>query len=205
VNPITGCMIVRNERPVILRRLNGLRKHCKELAVIDQCSTDGTWEIVRDNADFAFQLPALGIADPYKNLLYGVGSCEWVLSMDADEEVSPALGAVLPKLIESEEEVFWLERVDMVNGVRIPILGKDWQPRLFKRGKIRYSGQAHTHPEIGTPRAVLFPDAPIVHQRTFDDVVRRNRARDNLGPEIVGKQAAYIRQVEGFLREAGRL
>jgi len=150
-------------------------------------------------------MPALGIADPHKNLLYGIGTCDWVLSMDGDEEISDALARALPKLTQAEEEVYWLERIDMVNGVRLPFLGKDWQPRLFRRGKIRYSGTAHTHPEVLTPRAVLFPDAPIIHQRTFDDVVRRNAVRDGLGPDVRAKQQGYIRQVQQFLQQEGRL
>ena len=68
---ITGCMIVRNEAPVIRRRLLSLKACCQELAVIDQCSEDGTWDIVKELADFPIQMPALGIADPQKSLLYG--------------------------------------------------------------------------------------------------------------------------------------
>lgn len=205
MNPITACMIVRNEAPIIGRRLRELRPHVSEIAVIDQCSTDGTWEIVRELADYAIQLPAIGIADPDKNLVYGMGRQPWVLSMDADEALSPQTVNVLGKLTASEEELFWFPRVDYVEGAVMPFLKMDYQPRLFKRGALAYSGQAHTHPEIRTRKCCLVPDCPIYHQRSWASVQSRNRARDCLGPEVRGKQERYIRQVGDFLRQRGRI
>jgi len=205
MNPITATMIVRNEAGSLRARVNRLRRHVAEVVILDQCSTDGTAALARELAEYTFQLPSTGIADPDKNLVYSLGRQPWVLSMDGDEELTPYLEDALPGLTASEEDVFWFPRVDLVEGLVMPFLGADYQPRLFRRGALAYSGQAHTHPDMRSHKVCLVPDCPILHLRSWEDVQRRNRVRNALGPEVVAKQEAYIAQVGDFLRARGKI
>ena len=70
-----------------------------EIIVVDSSSTDGTQQIARDMGAILVettQWPGFG---PQKNLALSKARFEWVLSIDADERVTPQLQAeILTKI-----------------------------------------------------------------------------------------------------------
>lgn len=90
-NPkISAFIICNNEKQHIRRCLNSVRWCDEIVAVVDNKSNDGTYEICCELADKVLRKEWEGFV---KQKAFGLKECqgEWVLNLDADEEVSPEL------------------------------------------------------------------------------------------------------------------
>ncbi|CAN7147785.1 glycosyltransferase family 2 protein [Caballeronia sp. LjRoot29] len=113
-----------------------------EIVVIDGGSTDATVGIAeahRARVIEARDWPGFG---PQKNRALDALTTDWVLSIDADEVVSPELGAAIrAALSKPQAEVYSVDRLSNFCGQWVRHSGwyPDWIPRLFKRGTARFS------------------------------------------------------------------
>lgn len=87
--PISGCVITYNEEKNIEACLESLC-FCDEIVVVDSFSTDRTLEICRQYTSRIFHNPYRGNISQ-KNFALSKTRHEWVISLDADERVSPEL------------------------------------------------------------------------------------------------------------------
>ena len=146
MNRLSACLITLNEEQNLPRALASLQNVADEMVVVDCGSQDRTQEIARDHgarvvvhawADFAQQ----------KNLAAASASNDWVLSLDADEELSPELRASLLNWKEREPEfaVYELARRTWYLGAWIKHSGwyPDRQRRLYRRDAAVFSGIVH--------------------------------------------------------------
>lgn len=208
--PITFITFVYNDA----ERLRGLLKHVRaiigdggEILVVDQSSTDDTRAVADELADHVLVRRRKGYPDPDRTWAYLQAQNKWVLTLDVDETFSDKLAAIIPRLADDSHgvDLFWLRRENYIDETDIyPILGDDWQPRLFKRGSLRYGDRMHTHPEIGTPKQMWVTTGAIVHERTMASVQRasENRALQN-DPEMKTKEIEFAERVKQLLG-AGR-
>lgn len=117
-----------------------------ERVVLDSGSTDRTVDLARSGGAVLVQSndwPGFG---PQKNRALAAASGKWVLSVDADERVSPALAAEMQQAMQQADAhgrsvAFEIPRITQFCGVWIRHCG--WTPdyvlRLFKRGEARFS------------------------------------------------------------------
>jgi len=102
--PLTLLVIARNEAAHIARCLNSV-PFAAEKIVVDSGSTDGTQRIALDCGARVVEQPWLGFG-PQRNFASTQASHDWILALDADEELTPALSAELlrelPKLQASD-------------------------------------------------------------------------------------------------------
>lgn len=113
-----------------------------EIVVVDAGSTDGTVEIARrftDKVVVTDDWPGFG---PQKNRALDLATGEWVLSIDADERVTPELAAeIRATLAAPHYDAYRLPRLSSYLGR--PMRHSGWWPdevlRLFRRGKARFS------------------------------------------------------------------
>jgi glycosyltransferase involved in cell wall biosynthesis len=137
---LSVAIITYNEESNIRRTLESV-KWADEIVIVDSGSTDRTVEICREYTDNVFHQDWLGFARQ-KNLAIDKTSGDWVLSLDADEPIEPALADEIRTIISSPHAY---------DGYRIPrrtfFLGKQirhggWYPdynlRLFRKGKGRF-------------------------------------------------------------------
>lgn len=106
-----------------------------EIIVVDSGSTDRTCEIAREFGAKVFVEPWKGFA-AQKNSAIAKAGAEWVLSLDADEEVSPELAREILNIRAEEEQGFYLSRRNMFLGrwIRHGGFYPDRKLRLFRRG-----------------------------------------------------------------------
>ena len=140
---LTVTVITRNEAANIEAALASVA-WADEIVVIDAESTDGTVALARRQASRVEVQPWPGFS-PQKNYAASLAAHDWILSLDADERVTPALAAEIQALLQSEPAR---------RGYRIPrishylgrwIRGTDWYPdyqlRLYDRRAGQWNGR----------------------------------------------------------------
>jgi glycosyltransferase involved in cell wall biosynthesis len=143
VPKLTVTVITRNEAANIEAALASVG-WADEILVIDSESTDDTAAIARRRATRVEVRPWPGYS-PQKNYAASVASNDWILSLDADERVTPALAGEIQRILATEPRH---------RGYRIPrvshylgrwIRGTDWYPdyqlRLYDRRAGEWNGR----------------------------------------------------------------
>src|ERR1700756_3459624 len=95
---LSVCLITLNEEANIGRTLESVRSIANEIIVVDSGSTDATMTIAREHGARVFAEPWKGFA-AQKNSSLAKATGDWILSLDADEEVSTELAASIRKAL----------------------------------------------------------------------------------------------------------
>ncbi len=201
--PITLCVITHNSGNRIKEMILKHKDVVSEVMIVVQKSSDDTLARAREVADVVIEKRCKGTSDPDRNWLFNLVSNEWVLYLDDDEYVSPILKGKLEDLIKQNIDIYWFKRTNLVDGVDIfDILKNDMQPRLFKRGSVKFPNRIHTYPEKAPDAFAGFVEYDIIHDRTLDQVKKGNRVRNSVANrEQVAMQEKFISQVEALLEE----
>jgi len=135
-------VITRNEAKNIRECLESVR-WADEIIVVDARSSDATVEICRGFTERIFVRDWPGFA-AQKQFALDQASCEWVLSIDADERVTPALQQEIRAVlgdIAHQHDGYYMPRLSYFLGKKITHSG--WYPgyqlRLFKRDLTKVS------------------------------------------------------------------
>lgn len=159
-----------NEERSIERCLKSL-KFADEIIVIDNSSTDKTGEIAKRYTDKIFTQKNNPLSiDIQKNFGFGKATNEWILSIDADEEVSKELSEEIKKVLNvkpsgmSNVNGFWIPRKNYIFGKWIENAGwyPDFQLRLFRKGKGKYT-QKHVHEPLSVEGKTEKLSEHIIH------------------------------------------
>jgi len=97
---LSVCIITHNEEANIARTLDSVKGIADEMIILDSGSTDKTAELARSRGAKVFVEEWRGFSRQ-KNAAMAKASGDWILSLDADEEVSPELAASIQKLLKS--------------------------------------------------------------------------------------------------------
>ncbi|MBA3641428.1 MAG: glycosyltransferase family 2 protein [Acidobacteriota bacterium] len=141
---LTVTVITYNEAEHIQHALESVA-WADEIIVVDSGSTDGTVELARPLATRVIVREWPGYSDQ-KNFAADSASNEWVLSVDADERVTPELAAEIRQLLSSEPQArgYRIRRLSRYLGRWIH--STDWFPdyqlRLYDRRAGRWNGLA---------------------------------------------------------------
>ena len=167
---LTVVVITYNEEDRLRRCLESVA-WADELIVVDAGSDDKTVEIARGFTDHVIIRPWSGFA-AQKNFGLERARSDWILSLDADEEVSAELRREITDVLGSDRSVdgFRVARRNIFwdRWVRHGRLYPDWQVRLFRRGRGRFvERDVHEAVEVAGPVGQLGGD--LVH-RSYRDV-----------------------------------
>lgn len=144
-------VITRNEAADLGRALESVR-WADELIVVDSGSTDNTVAVARRYTDRVKVQPWPGYVQQ-KNFAASLASHDWILSLDADERVTPELAAAIQAVMAGEpaHPGYDMARVSWYLGQWIR--STDWYPdqqlRLYDRRRARWAGQyVHEHVDV---------------------------------------------------------
>nr|MBI5455869.1 glycosyltransferase family 2 protein [Candidatus Levybacteria bacterium] len=169
---VSAVVTVYNEEKNIKKCLESL-KFADEIIVVDNSSKDKTVEFAKKYTKNIFsQKNNPQEIDLLKNFGFEKASNEWILSIDADEQVSPELASEIREILDhgslvlEEQETgskdqrsknqdlksidgFWIPRKNIIFGKFIQNSGwyPDPQLRLFRKGKGKFV-KAHVHEPI---------------------------------------------------------
>lgn len=158
-------LITRNEAANIRRCLDAVR-WAEEIVVVDQHSADGTAEICREYGARVLSREMRHGFGEQKNFAIAQARRPWILSLDADEVVTPALrGAIEQATAAPGDRVgFRMPRLTSYLGRFIHHCG--WYPlpvlRLFKRGHGRFT-DALVHEEVVVDGPVGMLEGDLLH------------------------------------------
>lgn len=177
-----------------------------QVVVLDSGSTDGTAEIARKMGAEVSASPDWQGFGVQKNRALALARCDWVLSIDADERVTPALQLEITKTLETQAfQVYDLPRLSSYCGQYMRHSG--WHPdritRLFKRGAAVFSGEL-VHERVITSSPVGHLDSPLLHESftSFEAVLDKANRYSTAGAQMLferGRQASVGKAVaHGF-------
>ena len=139
---VTVTVITKNEAEALADALKSV-SWADEVIVIDAESTDSTVDIARRFTDRVYVRPWPGYIDQ-KNHAASLASHDWILSLDADERVTPALAEEIQSVMRTEPSAagFRMPRVSFYFGkwIRTTDMYPDYQLRLYDRRRARFAG-----------------------------------------------------------------
>lgn len=155
-----------NEEKNIERCLKSL-SFAHEIIVVDNSSSDKTLEIAKKYTKKVFtQKNNPNLIDLQKNFGFEKASSEWILSIDADEEVSKELAEEIKLTIKKSDEVngYWIPRKNIIFGKFIEHTGwyPDPQLRLFRKGKGKFI-KTHVHEPIKLDGESAYLTQHLIH------------------------------------------
>jgi glycosyltransferase involved in cell wall biosynthesis len=149
---LSALVVAKNEAHNLAECLDAMSWISERIVIVDRDSSDATLEIAQKKAEIV-RVRTFDDFASQRNSALVLASGEWVLSVDADERVTPALAAEIRRVIADSANPY--------NGFRIPItsviLGRpfrysgtqhDHPLRLFRRDKGRWVGRVHETVEL---------------------------------------------------------
>jgi glycosyltransferase involved in cell wall biosynthesis len=146
MNRISFCMITLNGEKHLARALKSAQGVADEIIVVDCGSTDRTADLAREFGAKVFSREWTNFSEQ-RNHAASRATCEWIYTLDTDEELSEKLRTSLLewKLGEANFNVYEHPRLTWYMGDWVRHSG--WYPnlqrRLYRKGAAKYSGAVH--------------------------------------------------------------
>lgn len=146
MNRLSACVITLNEEQNLPRLLASLSGLADEIVVVDAGSTDRTKQLAKEHG-VVFLVRAWTNYAEQKNFAAASANNDWILSLDADEELSSTLKNALLKWKQEKPEfyVYEMPRRAWYLGGWVKHSGwyPDFQRRLYRRDAAQFSGIIH--------------------------------------------------------------
>jgi glycosyltransferase involved in cell wall biosynthesis len=197
---ISVAIITLNEEDSIEYTLKSAQ-WANEIVVVDSGSTDKTIDIakqygskvfVREFDDFSSQ----------KNFAISKCSNKWVISLDADEVVSPQLEERLKGFMSEDKTGYRIKRQTYIFGRLMKQGGhdKDAPLRFFNKEKASFNQPIHEYVEIEGNIGLI--EEPIVHysSRTISEYMKKLNLYTALEAEYMFKKKTKFSHVSIFLK-----
>ncbi len=179
-----------------------------EIVVVDAESEDKTVQVAREFTDRVVVRPWPGFA-AQKNFAVAQATGDWILSLDADEEVSAELREQIRATLrgESADDAYAVPRMNVFLGAWIKHGGlhPDWQVRLFRAGRGRFAERA-VHESMVVDGSVGRLRGALVHRsyRGVTDFLERAQRYSSLAAEDWVRRGRPVHGLDLVLRPLGR-
>lgn len=114
-----------------------------EIIVVDNTSTDNTVKIAKKFTPHVYIQPNKLMLNINKNYGFGKAKSEWILNLDADEEITAELAKEIKEVIKNPGTIsgYWIPRKNIIFGkwIQHGIWWPDKQLRLFKRNSGKFN------------------------------------------------------------------
>ncbi len=192
--PLSVTIIALNEENNIARAIESVREFAQEVLVIDSGSVDQTVAVARNLGARVVVNPWRGYGQQ-KNFAQGQASHDWILNLDADEEVSPELAIEIQQVLERDDG-------KNVQGYSMPRLSKylgrwikhgGWYPnRLLRLANRRHGSwsEPEVHEELVISGSVLPLRYDLLHYPFLDiqEQITTNLRYSTQGSEALRKR-----------------
>ncbi|MBL8225711.1 MAG: glycosyltransferase family 2 protein [Chromatiales bacterium] len=207
--PVSAVLIVRDAEATLAECLASLA-FCAEVVVYDNGSQDRSAEIARRFPNVRLQAGEFTGFGPTKNRAAALASHDWILSIDADEAVTPALAASLRAADLTDPAVVyavWRHNFLLGRRVRFSGWGRDWLPRVYHRTRARLTDAAvHENLTFDPGVRVERLEGPLRHAAVRDvgellvKVNRYSELRRRTRPVVLPAPVILLRATWAFFR-----
>lgn len=204
---LSVAIITLNEERNIARTLASVQ-FADEIIVVDSGSTDRTIEIARDFNAVVISQPWRGFA-AQKNFAIEKCSGSWVLSLDADEELTPELQTEIRALLRGNPnaDAYMLRRRNLFlnRWIRYGGYYPDPKLRLFRRHAANFAPPARfterpVHETIAVEGKIEILHFDLIHHAypTIESYIEHMDRYSTLGAEIIIAKGQTSRSWFGF-------
>jgi (heptosyl)LPS beta-1,4-glucosyltransferase len=135
--------------PRVLSSLQGLVDEV--VVVIDSQTTDTSAQVAKHFKARVFKHKHTGFVEPMRAFAISKARGDWILLLDADEQVTPGLAAYIQDAVKANSADYYeLPRKNLI--FNSWITSSHWWPdyvvRLFKPGKVIWHDQIHSQPSL---------------------------------------------------------
>ena len=205
--PLSVVIITKNEETNLRGCLESVCNLADEIVVVDSNSSDQTQNIAQEygaTVHITDDWPGFGIQ---KNRAVSLAKNDWILSIDADERVTPELSKEISDLLQDQPkcQVYKISRLSWYCGRFIKHSG--WHPdyvlRLFNRQSARFSDDL-VHERVLYDGEVHLLRSPLLHYSflNFSQVLSKVDRYSSASAEqlyLRGKKASLLSAVgHGF-------
>ncbi|MEO6802524.1 MAG: glycosyltransferase family 2 protein [Granulicella sp.] len=204
---LSVAIITRNEEHNLPRTLASV-PFADEIVIVDSGSTDRTVEIARSFNAIVFEEPWQGFADQ-KNIAIAHCTGQWILSLDADEELTHELQQQIRTLLPSNPpyQAYYLRRRNFFLGRWIKRGGyyPDPKLRLFRRDtadvSVPHFAERPVHETMVFDGATSTLDFDLIHHAypTLESYLEHMNRYSTLGAELLVAKGKTSRGVLSFL------
>jgi glycosyltransferase involved in cell wall biosynthesis len=202
---LTVALVTLNEAANLPRMLASVG-FANEIVILDSGSTDATVEIAAGAGARLIEEPWKGFARQ-KNSAIAQATGDWVLSLDADEEVSPELAREMEALLAGGAE-FSAYRIPRLNHfLGQPLRHGGYWPdpklRLFRRGVARFEDRpVHETMKADCPAGQL--KGHLIHRcyPTLDEYIEHMNRYSSIGADLLVQSVRTSRSLPSFLWNA---
>jgi glycosyltransferase involved in cell wall biosynthesis len=203
---ISAVIITFNEQEHIEKCIRSLEGIADEIIVMDSSSTDDTVAICEELGAVAVNTEWFGFANT-KNLGHDKSTYNFILSIDADEELSPELKRSLRNIKNkgiNEKQVYSFNRLNNYCGQWIKYAG--WYPdkkvRLFDKRNTRWEGEVHEQLVYVHPTTEQHLKGDLLHYSIKDkkDHIARIHKYNKLARKYPNRTIAFLLAVATFVK-----
>lgn len=193
---ISGAIITFNEEQNIAEVLNSL-DFCDEIIVVDSFSTDKTKAIATAFPKVKFFENEFEDYTKQRNLALHLAKNDWILFLDADERLTPALKTEILSAVRNPTAcAYYFRRKFFFEGRPINFSGtqKDKNFRLFRKSKAHYQEDKKVHETLSVEGAIGILKNKLLHYSVKDTLSYRAKMLkygDLKGQELAKKGKKY--------------
>ncbi|MCS7092747.1 MAG: glycosyltransferase family 2 protein, partial [Patescibacteria group bacterium] len=139
-----------NEEKNLPKVFKSIRNLADEVVVVDMDSEDKTCEIAKKFGAKVYRHPRTNYVEPARNFAISKVTHDWVLVLDADEEIGPELSDLLRKFSNQKEiDYYRLPRKNIIFGkwIKNSMWWPDYNIRFFKKGCVVWKNEIHSVPD----------------------------------------------------------
>jgi (heptosyl)LPS beta-1,4-glucosyltransferase len=188
-----------NEEKNLPRALASVEGLADEIIVVDQESEDATAKIAKEAGAKVYEHKKTGYVEPVRNFAIGKAGGDWILILDADEELGEELRDKIKEITNSQEKIdyYRIARKNIIFGKWMEHTGwwPDYNIRLFKKGKVVWNETIHSVPVATGVGNDLEQEEQlaIVHNNyaNLDDYFGRMIRYTSIQAELLQKEGKY--------------
>ncbi len=185
-------------------------KFADEIIIVDMKSDDATVEIAQKYTDKIFAHKDVGYVEPARNFAIKKATGDWILIVDADEEVPQELEAAIKGIVKTAAsgqktaDCYYIPRRNLIFNKVIEKTGwwPDYVLRLFRKGFVSWSDEIHSIPITkGVVKELpAIADLAILHhnyQHVDQYLDRLNRYTSIQASEFAGDPDKEQQEIDG--------
>ena len=160
-------MLARDEEENIGRAIKSAVDVADEIVVVDTGSQDGTVRIAKELGARVFEREWPNDFGQARNMVAGLAANDWVLHLDADEELGETDPARLASLLSTPDvDAYWLQTVHLTKpGTAVGSVSSR-SLKFFRKSKYMFRGVIHEQAgpiEPGAARCEKFSGLKVIH------------------------------------------